>query len=181
MTTITPFAPSGVASPPFQFQATLTSQPPNGAPAVTAVYNVTTTWNLFGKRWYVNVLALDGTPIVTRGLVGSDTGKQLSALSWAGGTATATTAAPHGYKVGRPVMLTVSGATPSGYNGLVQCLPTGPSTLTFPLASDPGTATVFGSVSYDVNLVGGLGDEAGNPFTSTLVYRAPAKQFEVSP
>lgn len=181
MTTTTTFSPSGVASPPFQFQATLTSQPPNGAAAVTAVYNVTTTANLFGARWYVNVLALDGTLIGSRALVGSDAGKQLAALAWVLGTVTATFQAPHGYKIGRPVMLTISGATPAGYNGLFLCLPTSPTTLTYSLATNPGTATAFGAASYDVNLIGGLADEAGNPFTSSIVYRAPANQFEVSP
>lgn len=181
MTTLTIFSPSPIASPPFQFQATLTSQPPNGVPAVAAVYNVTTTWNLFGARWYVNVFALDGALIGARALAGSDAGKQLAGLAWASGEVTATTRLQHGYKIGRPVMLTISGASPSGYNGLFECVPTGPATLAYSLAADPGQATVFGAASYNVNLIGGLTDEAGNPFTSTLVYRTPANQFEVSP
>lgn len=52
------FTPGSV---PFQFQPTLDSQ----------VYNVVVTWNLFGRRWYVNVYAVDGTLVVALPLVGS--------------------------------------------------------------------------------------------------------------
>ena len=169
MTTYVPFAPSAVQA--FSFQATLDGQQ----------YNVVITWNLFGQRWYVNVYALDGTLIVARAMTGSATGVQLAGLTWSNGEVEATTQEPHGYAVGQSIALTVSGAVPSGYNGLFQCLITGPSTFSYPLASYPGAATAFGAVSYDVNLVGGVPNENGNYFASTLVFRQDSNQFEISP
>lgn len=162
MTTVYDFAPSAVS--PFQFGPTLDGQQ----------YNVTVTWLLFGKRYYVNVFALDGTLVVSLPLVGSPTGISLASLAWKAGKVTATTLEPHGFKPGRPLTLTVSGATPDGFNGTVLALPTGPSTFTYPLAADPGTATIFGTESQDVDLMAGY-------FASRMVFREPAMQIEVSP
>jgi hypothetical protein len=163
MTTITNFAPTVLA--PFQFQATLDG----------VIYTVIVTWNLFGRRWYVNVYAPDGSLKLSTALVGSPTGVTLQGLSWAAGMVTATAAAPHGYKVGKTVQLTVSGASPDAYNGKVQAFITGPSTFTYPVAADPGSATVFGAASYNIDLVG------GHFVTSTMVFRQAANQFEVTP
>jgi len=164
MTTFTNFVPSLVA--PFQFSATLDGNP----------YNVIVTWNLFGRRYYVNVYALDGTLVVSEAMVGSPTGISLSALSWANGVATAKTAEPHGYKIGRVISLTISGTTPAAYSGLVEATITGPSTFTYALAANPGAAVApFGTAAYNINLVGGYFA------TSSLVYRTQSNQFEVSP
>lgn len=163
MTTFTNFVPSLVA--PFQFSATLDG----------AQYNVIVTWSLFGKRFYINVYALDGTLVVSEAMVGSPTGISLAALSWANGVVTATTAVPHGYKIGRIVSLTISGTTPAAYGGLFECLITGTSMFTYPLATNPGAAVALGTVSYDVNLIGGFFQ------ISSLVFRQQSQQFEVSP
>jgi hypothetical protein len=53
------FVPSTQA--PFQFQPTFDG----------ISYNVVVTWNLFGKRFYVNVYNLDGTWVYTMPLIGS--------------------------------------------------------------------------------------------------------------
>jgi hypothetical protein len=168
MTTFIDFQPSSAQAP--QFTVTLDG----------TQYNAIVTWNLFrgpnneNGGYYLNLYASDGTLVIARALVGSPSGLQLQALSWAAGVATATTIVPHGYKVGRVLTLSLVGSTPAGYNGTFQCLVNGPNTFTFPLSSNPGVATVFGQANYDITLVGGL-------FTSTLVYRTPNRQFEVNP
>jgi hypothetical protein len=165
------FAPSASANPPFSF-----------SPQLDGVqYNATVTWSLFGQRWYLNLVALDGTPILTTALVGSPTGIALENLEWSGGVVTATTSTPHGLKVGRVISLTISGATPDGYNGFFACQITGPQKFTYALATNPGMATVFGFENYNVNLVGGVADENGNYFSSTLVFRESAQTFETNP
>jgi hypothetical protein len=171
MTTFTDFVPSRVAA--FQFQPTLDGEP----------YTVVVTWNLFGQRFYVNVTALDGTLVCARPLIGSPTGIAIETLSFdeVTGLVTATTSVPHGYKIGTVVGLTVSGASPAAYNGLVDALISGPDTFTYSLSANPGTATAPGAASYDVDLIGGMTDSAGNPFTSTLVFRQQSQQFEVNP
>lgn len=172
MTTVTPFTPSPVLTPPFQFQAVLGS----------ATYNVQVTSNLFGNRWYVSVVASDGTVLVTKAIAASPAGVQLAGLSWGSGLVAATTAAPHGLTVGSVAELVIAGATPDGYNGLQQCHITGRSSFTYPLDTDPGLATIFGSAGPQINLVGGITDPVtGAPFTSSMIFREGANQFEVSP
>lgn len=77
------------------------------------------------------------------------TSKTISTLTWAstgGGTATLTTASPHGWGVGDVIPVTVAGVTPAGYNGTVTATITGTSTMTYPLVSNPGAMTVAGTV-----------------------------------
>lgn len=162
MTTFIDFAPSPVEA--FQFQATLDGSP----------YNVVVTWSLFGARFYINVYDADGSLVVSKALVGSANGFQLQSLAWARGKATATAITPHGLKVGRSIFLTISNAAPAGYNGSFQAYVTGPSTFTYPLATDPGSPASFGTAGYLINLVAGY-------FASSLVFRAPTQQFEISP
>lgn len=162
MTTRFDFQPSLAA--PFAFQPTLDGQ----------VYNATVTWSLFGRRYYLNITALDGTRVVTEALVGSTTGIALESISWANGKASASAPSPHGYKTGNVIELTISGAVPDAYNGRVPCLITGPRTFSYALAADPGMATVFGTASYDVDLAGGY-------FESSIVFRQAAQQFEINP
>jgi len=169
MTTFFTFQPS--TSAPYQFQPVLDG----------ATYNATVPWLAFGARYYLNLVASNGTLVLYRALSGSPTGVALQAISWANGRAQALTAAPHGYKTGRIISLTVSGCSPSAYNGIVQALITGPSTFSYALASNPGAASALGNASYDVNLIGGVPNENGDQFTSTLVFREQSQQFEVNP
>lgn len=53
MTQYVSFTPSAIQ--PFAFNATLDGEQ----------HLVTVTWSLFGRRWYFNVFALDGTVVVT--------------------------------------------------------------------------------------------------------------------
>jgi hypothetical protein len=162
MTTFFNFTPSITAA--YQFQPTLDGQ----------VYNATILWSVFGQRYYLRLADLSGNVIVHEALAGSDTGINVSSLSWSQGQVTLTTIAPHNYNIGEIIYLTVSGCSPDAYNGRFACNITGPDTLTYSLATDPGVAVGFGALSYDVSLVSGY-------FDSTLVFRQPNMQFEVSP
>lgn len=73
--------------------------------------------------------------------------KTISSLSWASNTVTATLSADHGWQSGRTVPIVVTGAAPSAYNGAFTATVTGDDTLTWTLATDPGTATAMGSLS----------------------------------
>ena len=97
-----------------------------------------------------------------------DTTLPLSALAWAGGTVTATTAAPHAFTVGTTAQVTIVGATPAGYNGTFACTITTATQFTHPVAANPGPATQPGSYAdaTDVRLtvspgyaIDGLGRE----------------------
>ena len=97
-----------------------------------------------------------------------DTTLPLSALAWAGGTVTATTAAPHAFTVGTTAQVTIVGATPAGYNGTFACTITTATQFTHPVAANPGPATQPGTYAdaTDVRLtvspgyaIDGLGRE----------------------
>jgi uncharacterized repeat protein (TIGR01451 family) len=64
-------------------------------------------------------------------------------LTWAGGTATATTAEPVVWAVGTNVQGTVFGATPAGYNGRFLITVTAANQFTYPLAANPGAVTTL--------------------------------------
>jgi len=73
-------------------------------------------------------------------------GVSLTSLVYNAGTVTATTSVPHGWAVGdTPVSMTISGASPAGYNGSFVATITGTSTFTYPLGSNPGSETVPGT------------------------------------
>lgn len=166
MTTYYNFTPSRVNSPPFQFSPTLDG----------ATYNVVIMWNIARQGYYVNVYALDGTLIVSLPLIGSPTGLQISALSWDGVNANVALTNPHRISVGSCVQRTVTGVVPDGYNGSFLMVASGPSSLSYPLPTDPGgDATTPGAVLNNINLV------AGYFVTSTLVFRGQSQQFEVAP
>ena len=162
MTTYFPFTPSGVTAP--SFSPTLDGQ----------VCQCTIKWNLFGQRYYVQCANQDDDLVFNVALIESPPALQLSSLSWdaASLTAMVTTTAPHGFSLGDTINLTLAGATPSGYDGNYDMWATGDDDLMFSLSSNPGQASVFGSVSRLVSMSAGY-------FDSTLVYRSG--QFEVSP
>ncbi len=161
MTAFFPFVPSPTAQ--FQFQPTFDGDE----------YTVTVTWNLFGRRYYINVFTLAGDLIVSLPLIGSTTGFTIESLSWQRGKVEVVTAAPHGYDFAKTLRLTISGVQPNGYNGLVDALITSVLTFTYPLADFPGGVTQpAGVVSYDIDMMAGY-------FSSTLVFRT--NQFEVNP
>jgi hypothetical protein len=175
VTTITPFSPSSTANPPFQFQPTLDD----------AQYIVTTTFNIFGNRWYINVTDLSGNLLLTRPMIGSPPKTQAS-LTWANWMATASLDAPHNIPVGAVANVEVSD-TGLAYDGTWRAWAVDALTLAFTLQADPGQYGVTGNVNQDVNLLANTPssyDGAGNPltfFASTLVFRTGQQQFEVNP
>ena len=170
MTTIIPFTPSIVpGQPPYTFQCTLDG----------SLYNCTVTWSLYGQRWIVSIVDQSGSLVVRLPMVGSSNGQLIADLSWDpgtgnGGVVTASTGAPHFLRLGAVVVLSISGASPGGYNVTSPVVVTGPSTFTYPLAADPGTAVVPGQYSYDVDLVRGY-------FLSTMVWRIANSNIEINP
>lgn len=163
MTTIVPYAPQ--IGGPFSFQATLDGQQ----------YIISVPWGLAGQRWFCSCTQLDGTPVFLLPLIGSPTGIVIEGLSWANGTVTCMTSIPHGYQIGMTIALTLIGSAPDAYNGSFLCLITGPDTFTYPLSADPGNATAFGVANYNINIAEGYFT------TSTLIFRAQASQFEITP
>lgn len=162
MTTYTDFVPSNVA--PFTFQPELDG----------TIYTVAVTWNLFGRRYYVSCYDLSGNLVFAVPLIGSPSGHVLQSISWAVGVATATCVDPHGYVPGSTISLTVDGSTPGGYDGTFDALIVDGSTFTYSLMTNPGPLVSAGNASRNISLSAGY-------FASTLVYRAPNGQFEVSP
>lgn len=95
----------------------------------------------------------------------------LTAISWVGSVVTFTTAAPHNVTVGQSVKATISGVTPSGYNGTFLATATGANTMTYPLGTNPGVETILGG--YVPGSVAELTAMAATYFaegTSTAVY-----------
>lgn len=70
MPTVTTFSPTN-GTPPFQFTATLDGSP----------YNITTTWNVSGQRWFVNAYDQSGVLVFSLPLIGSPDGQTISLTS----------------------------------------------------------------------------------------------------
>ncbi len=93
-------------------------------------------------------------------------GVAVTSANWAGSTATATTASPHGFAVGQVVL--VSGLVPAGYNGTVT-ISSIPSTTQFSyaLTSNPGASTVPGQAKAI-----STGSAPRNPRVATAILNA---------
>lgn len=71
--------------------------------------------------------------------------KTISSMSYSTGTVSVTTSTAHGFVDGE--VSTITGVTPSGYNGTYTLTVTGASTFTYSLGSNPGVVTVQGVVT----------------------------------
>jgi hypothetical protein len=69
----------------------------------------------------------------------------ISSITWSAGVATVTTASPHGIAASVIFTAYISGATPAGYNGVVEGTRTGTSTFTYPLATNPAGSASSGT------------------------------------
>ncbi len=163
MTTVIPFLPSTQA--PYQFRPILDG----------ATYAASTPWSLFGRRYYFQLSALNGSLIVYEALIGSPSPINIEGFLWTNGFVNLICTTPHGVPLGQTVNMTVQGCAPAAYNGVFQMYATDMLTLTYNSVADPGPATQLGGVSADINLVAGYG------FTSTLVYRPSYQRFEINP
>jgi len=74
-------------------------------------------------------------------------GKAIASLTWSTGVVTVTTTTPHGWTSADVIPITISGASPIGYNGTFTGTITGTTTLTYPLATNPGVETTPGTVT----------------------------------
>lgn len=114
-----------------------------------------------------------GTPLGYQQLL-TYSANVITAASWAstnGGQVTFTTTTSHSVTVG--ATFTISGMTPSGYNGsFVAITGTTGSTLVAALATDPGTATVMGTLVASLSASTALSPPAGA--TSVLIQATTA-------
>jgi hypothetical protein len=167
--TVISFTPSlALGQVPFSFQATFDG----------ALYNCSVTWSLAGQRWYVDIVDQNGVLVAHLPMVGSSSTIPLESLTWSidnGGQVTAITEEPHGFTLGLVVVLTIQGATPTGYNAITPCYVTGPSTLVYPLSVNPGANVQPGAYSSDINLVKGYFVQ------NTLVWRIQDGNIIVGP
>lgn len=93
-------------------------------------------------------------------------GVTVTNASWAGGTATLTTASPHGFSAGQTVL--VSGLTPSGYNGTVTISSPTSTQFSYALTTNPG-AYASGGQAKAVS----TGSAPRNPRVATAILNAP--------
>lgn len=69
----------------------------------------------------------------------------IQSLAWNAQVVTVTTQSPHGLTIADTLPVTISGCIPTGYNGTFTATVTGASTFTYPLTTNPGTATTLGA------------------------------------
>jgi uncharacterized protein DUF6983 len=155
------FVPSTVLAP--SYQVTLDGN----------IYTLRVEWNLAAQRYYIRLSDLAGNLILYTAMVGSPIGINISSMVWTAGRVSVVTSELHGLTTGQVANVTITGATPDGYNGEVQAFATTRSSFTFLLPTDPGPTTVLGAVEQNINLTGGL-------FTSTLIWRVANAQFETT-
>jgi hypothetical protein len=132
-------------------------------------------WSLFGKRYYLRMSELTGTPIFLLPVIGSLEGFSVLSLNWLRGQVYMTTTYPHDYRVGSTLILTIRGCAPNGYNGRTRAYIPNPRQIIYNQPIYPGQPLQFGFVNYDINIAAGYFN------TSRIVYRTANRQFEVSP
>jgi hypothetical protein len=86
----------------------------------------------------------------------SQTPVAITAASWSSGVASITLGSAPGYLVGQTV--TIAGMTPSGYNGTFSVTSVSNDTFTYALATNPGSATAFGTADSGLAIGGDLAD-----------------------
>jgi hypothetical protein len=130
-------------------------------------YNVSIIWSLYGQRYTVLCKDLNGNVIFNVPLIESPSGQAIQSLVYdeLHLQAVGQTGSPHGLSIGSTTSLTISGASPSIYNGTFLVLATGPDTFSYPLpaASAPNDATMPGTIGYQISLTAGY-------FASTMVF-----------
>ena len=142
--TLYPFIPS--ASSPPQFMPTFDGNQ----------YVVSVTWGLFGQRYFIKCVDMNGNLVYNQPLIESNPGVPIQSLSWNAvqNVAQGTTTNQHGYPIGSTIELTVAGATPTQYNGTWLALITGPNAFSYPagFAVDPGPASIPGTLGYQIDM-----------------------------
>ncbi|MFT2793037.1 hypothetical protein ACMV5I_23625 [Serratia sp. T13T92] len=72
--------------------------------------------------------------------------KAIATIAWSAGVVTVTLSSAHGWTTGDTIPLVVSGATPAAYNRAATATVTSSTAFTYPLTTNPGAATVMGTV-----------------------------------
>ncbi len=154
--------------------------------AIKAIVNDTTgdLYKLYlsGALSVMAVGSMTWTPVLTDVSSVTPSGA-ITAATWVSGVATITTPAglPQGFSVGQSV--TISGMTPTGYNGTFTIASVlGATQFTYALTTNPGAATAFGSVApsaggvnvltnvgVDWQFLGAAGTEVTGPHLSFTV------------
>lgn len=98
----------------------------------------------------ISYSAADPSAYVSGGHVAAPTAVPVAAASWAAGTVTLVTAAAHGFVEDQPVSL--SGTTPSAYDGTYAVKVVDPTQLRFAIGADPGAYVSGGSLTAAVGL-----------------------------
>jgi hypothetical protein len=174
MTTVIPFLPSNLVAP--NFRATLDGTD----------YDVEITWNVSAQRYYINIYGLDGTWIITTPLVQTPPARKIQSIVYDifQKAILVTMVDPSQWPVplsaaglntppGTIVDYTLENCDPTLLNQKWRSLHINSSSFSFPLASDPGSINILGSVNRLMNMISGVFQ------TSTLIYRNGA--FEVTP
>jgi hypothetical protein len=113
-------------------------------------YNGTFAATIISANGFTYPLTTNPGPVTQEGIASFPSMLQLpinfSAMTWAAGVVTVTTSVPLAGPptVGDEIDLLISGVTPAAYNGLFDCTVTGANTFTYPVTTNPGTATVMG-------------------------------------
>ena len=76
----------------------------------------------------------------------------ITSLTWTSSVVTVTTTTAHGIPSGDTVQIVIAGSIPTGYNGTFAGTSTGTNTVTYPLASNPGTETTPGTLQLNSTL-----------------------------
>jgi hypothetical protein len=150
-------------------------QAPSISPIFDGIpYRLRILWNISAQRYYVNCQANDGTMFFTVPLVESLPPKEINSLFWdqLNQRVILETMEPHGLIIGKVININVINCLPTTYNGSGLGFPISKTQIVYPMSTDPGTATTFGSLDMFVNLIKGY-------YLSTLVYRNSF--FEVNP
>lgn len=159
---IYPFTPNVYT--PYEFNPVLDGNP----------YLAFLTWPIYAQRWYINLIDSFGNRIFSKALIGSSAGIEIQSIVWVSGICYLSTIDPHGIKIGSTADLTISGAIPDAYNGKWRMLSVNKNILTFQNMTNSGSATLTGSLQYNIDILAGYG------FTSTMIFREPSQQFETT-
>lgn len=138
------------------------------------IYNVTVYWNISAQRYYVNCKDLSGNLIFMVPLVGNSNPFQILSMIYDPLNQRVIAEVDEQYylRIGRVLQANVINCVPNEYNGSGFLYVLSHNQIYYPLATDPGPATVLGVIDYLISMTKGY-------FQSTMIFRNG--YFEVNP
>jgi hypothetical protein len=138
------------------------------------IYNVTVYWNISAQRYYVNCKDLNGNLIFMVPLVGNPNPFQVLSMIYDPLNQRVIAEVDEQYylRIGRVLQANVINCVPNEYNGSGFLYVLSHNQIYYPLAIDPGPATVLGVIDYLISMTKGY-------FQSTMIFRNG--YFEVNP